>query len=620
MTSSIDYNGNQTTYQYDSFARLVGIVRPGDTAAQPTQVFEYQPADPIRGKAFVYDASGRLTQTAVPFGSMSRVTTRQREIAGQSGQYVTAQFTDGCGKALASIEEGETAGTWMVTKATSYNLRLQAQSEWQPFQVASVDLPQFPVLWPAGRPPVSDGVNPAVVSTDRFYDAMGREMRTVNPPETWGGTRSELATQYLPFQKRLFDEEDLRPGSVHFGTPNVQSFDGLNRMIAVEELVKLSDNGEPGPLTSWRTEYRYDLNDQIVRTRDSQGNVKLMAYDGLKRMTSMNDPDRGQMTFIYDDASNLRETIDARNQHTVYTYDGANRIKTEDYQDGGPRQFDVEYHYDLPQAGLDLGDGTTGTARNTKAQLAWVRDLSGEMHFSYDSRGRKEWEVKRIPDEVHGQLVSYRTRFTYDSADRLDHLTYPDGDEVAHAYNARSLLTRIFGAALGDVITAIHYQPSRQLASIRYGNQVRTTYTFDPRLRMTDLETAHGTTQLIDFAYSFDAASNVQRIDDQRNVTGMPEAGRRFNTQVFGYDNLYRLTRTGYPVLGSAITNHIDYRYDRIGNMLSQSSDIVQNQDELPVANLGSMTSGGPTGRFNREGRNPGDAAGPHALTRISGG
>jgi RHS repeat-associated protein len=619
VTNSVDFNGQVTTYQFDSFARLVGIVRPADSAALPTQVFEYQPADPIRGKAFVYDTAGHLTQTPVPIGSMSRVTTRRREISGQPGQYLTAEFTDGCGKALASIQEGETAGTWIVSKATSYNLRLQNQSEWQAYQIASVDVPQFTALWPAGRPPVSDGVNPAIVSTDRYFDPMGREIRTVNPPETWGGTRSETATQYLPFQKRLFDEEDLRVGSGHFATPNVQSFDGLNRMTAVEELVRLTDAGEAGALTTWRTEYRYDLNDQILRTQDSQGNVKLMGYDGLKRMTNMNDPDRGRMTFTYDDASNLRETIDARSQHTVYTYDGANRIKTEDYQDGGPRQFDVEYNYDVPLSGLDLGDGTTGTASNVKGQLAWVRDLSGEMHFSYDARSRKEWEVKRMADAVHGQLVSYRTRFSFDANDRLERLTYPDGDEVAHAYNSRNLLTRIFGAVLGDVVTTVRYKPSGQFASIRYGNQVGTSYAFDPRLRLTDLETTNGATRLIDFAYSFDAASNVQQIDDQRSLSGTPDAAKRFNTQVFSYDDLYRLTRVGYPVMGTTVTNRVDYRYDRIGNMLTQTSDLAQTQDGVPLANLGVMTSGGATGRFNRQGRNPGEAPGPHALTQISG-
>ncbi len=619
VTNAIDFNGLATAYQFDSFARLVGIVRPGDTPALPTQIFEYQPADPLRGRSYVYDAIGRLTVAPVALGALSRVTTRQREVAGQPGEYVTAEFTDGCARAVASIEEGEIAGTWVVSKASSYNLRAQKQADWLPFQVASAELPQFNVLWPAGRPPTADGVSPAIVSTDRFYDPLGREIRTVNPPERWGGARGESATQYLPFQKRIYDEEDRRAGSPHFDTPNVQSFDGLNRMIAVDELVRLTDAGEPGPLAGWRTQYRYDLNDEVVRIQDSQGNVKVMAYDGLKRMIEMNDPDRGRMTFVYDDASNLRETVDARGQRIVYTYDGANRLATEDYQDG-VRPIDVEYHYDVARAGLELGDGTTGVAGRTAGELAWIRDLSGETHFSYDGRGRKEWEVKRIPDGVHGQLVSYRTRFTYDSADRVTRVGYPDGDEVAQAYNTRSLLTRISGAVLGDIIASVRYRPSRQLALVRYGNGVGTAFAFDPRLRLTDLESTNATTRLIDFSYSFDTASNVQRIEDQRNLGAVPDGARRFNTQVFRYDNLYRLTQAVYPALGSTASNRIEFRYDRLNNMLSQTSDLIDPDGGPAMADQGLMSSGGAAGRFNRIGRNPGDAPGPHALTRVSSG
>jgi|GEM_PF-1101119 len=618
VTNSEDFNRNLTAYHYDSFARLVKIVRPGDSFVLPTAAFEYQPADPIRGRGFVYDDKGDLTVTAVPLGLSSRVTTRQREIGGESGEFISASFTDGCGKALATVEEGEVAGTWIVKKATSYNLRLKPKAEWLPFQISSAGIPQFAAIWPAGRPPATDGINPVIVSSDIFYDPLGRDIRTVAAPETWGGPRRESATQYLPFQKRLFDEEDLRAGSPYFGTPHIQFTDGLNRLIAVEEVVKITDAGLSGPVTNWHTSYTYDLNDQLIRIRDSQGNIKTMAFDALKRMTNMNDPDRGQMTFVYDEASNLRETVDAKSQRIVYTYDGANRIKSEDYQDGGPRVFDVEYFYDSPRLGLDLGDGTTGSGNNTQGQIAWVRDLSGETHFSYDSRARIEWEVKRIPDRVHGQLVSFRTRYAYDSADRLQVLTYPDADQVRHAYNPRNLLTRIHGSSLGDVIGSISYRPSGQLFNTRYGNGVNTAYAYDPRLRLTSLETTNSqNTRLIDFAYTFDAASNIEKIEDQRNLNGLPDAAKRFNTQVFSYDSLYRLIRAEYPVLGTPSSNHVAYRYDRIGNMLAQTSDITQQENGLPVANLGTMDSGGAPGRFNRNGRNANDPPGPHALSSI---
>ena len=82
VTNSTDFNGNATVYPYDSFARLVNIIRPGDSASHPTLRFDYRPADPIRGRAFNYESNGDLRISAVPPGSASRVTTYQREIAG----------------------------------------------------------------------------------------------------------------------------------------------------------------------------------------------------------------------------------------------------------------------------------------------------------------------------------------------------------------------------------------------------------------------------------------------------------------------------------------------------------------------------------------------------------
>jgi RHS repeat-associated protein len=619
VTSATNFNGHATGYRYDSFGRLVKIIQPGDTVEFPTASFEYQPADPVRGRAFAYDAAGNLTVQVVALGSMSRVTTRQREQAGTDGEFISAKFTDGCGKALASIEESDTPGKWVVKAATSYNLRQKPKGTWQPYLVDSLGIPQFTVLWPSGRPPPSDGFSPEIHASEIQTDPLGREIRTTMVPESWGGLRRFSLGQYLPFETVLLDAEDTRTDSSHFNTPYVQHRDGLGRLVQVEEQVRLTDLGEEGPAVAWQTRYAYDLNDQLTRIQDSQGNVKRMAYDGLKRMTSMDDPDRGAMTLRYDAASNLKESLDARGQIIAYTYDGANRIKTEDYRDGGPVEYDVEYFYDVPVSNLDFGDGTRGQGTNAKGQLAYIRDRSGETHFSYDARARVEWEIKRIPDAVTGNLVSYRTEYGYDSADRLRRLGYPDGDEVTQDYNSRSQLQRVYGGSLGDVVRSIAYRPSGQLDSIGYGNGVQTRYAYDPRLRLTRLQTTN--TQgaaLIDLEYQFDAASNIERISDRRQLQAQADASKRFNTQILGYDNLYRLTSVRYPSLVSGqATNHVSYRYDRIGNMLSQESSLTDQSEGRPLANLGQMESGGSAGRFNRVGRSPNDPPGPHALSAI---
>ncbi len=73
------------------------------------------------------------------------------------------------------------------------------------------------------------------------------------------------------------------------------------------------------------------------------------------------------------------------------------------------------------------GNGTTATAQNTRGLLAYVWDLTGEEHTSYDARGRVSYTVKRIRDPRFvspltshpSPLISYRTGFTYDSLDRV---------------------------------------------------------------------------------------------------------------------------------------------------------------------------------------------------------
>ena len=177
----------------------------------------------------------------------------------------------------------------------------------------------------------------------------------------------------------------------------------------------------------------------------------------------------------------------------------------------------------------------------------------------------------------------------------------------------------------GFILSGLRYWPSDQQAEIRYGNGVRTAYTYDSRLRLKTLNTAPQAapaSPLIAFAYEFDGVSNIRRIDDQRPGSVVPAGDPRRNSQFFQYDDLYRLTRVQYsfalPGQGDRNDGQIAYRYDRIGNMLAQLSTIDHVEKGLPVANLGAMDSGGIAGRWNRTGRSTGDEPGPHALTAIT--
>lgn len=647
VTSSTDFNGNQTTYDYDTFARLTSIVRPYDTTDYSTAEYSYVLAVPYHGSNLV-----------------NYVETRQLDkIPGTAGDhrghyFISRQFVDGLGRKLLSKQEAGAltdGGPPRVTvkEAVTFNARMKPSRVLNPFysrlkgslddQLAyeSIEDLGWSGEFQLNGSLVTLNLSNAHASTTE-YDATLREVKSINPDGTF------RRTVYEPLLTRSYDENDTDPDSPYFDTPMVHYNDGLGRLIQVDEISHLNDDGTPaGALKTWTTRYDYDLNDQLTHITDSQNNQKWMQYDGLKRKTFMNDPDRGVMTFAFDEASNLIETTDAKNQRITYTYDGANRIRSEDYHDEGQpfsanfvfnpalpispaNRPDVAYFYDVAQTDLDVGDGSVATAANVRGKLAYVWDLAGEEHTSYDARDRVGWVVKRVRDPIHGQLVSFRTAFAYDSLDRITGLTYPDNDGIGYQYNDRSLLARIQGGQAGVltqegfILSGLRYWPSDQQAEIRYGNGIRTAYAYDERLRLKTLNTAPQAapaSPLIAFGYEFDGVSNIRRIDDQRPGSVVPAGDPRRNTQLFQYDDLYRLTRAQYsfalPGQGDRNDGEITYRYDRIGNMLAQLSTLNHVEKGLPVANLGEMDSGGSSGRWNRKGRVANDPPGPHALTAI---
>ena len=245
-----------------------------------------------------------------------------------------------------------------------------------------------------------------------------------------------------------------------------------------------------------------------------------------------------------------------------------------------------------------------------KGFLSWVKDQSGEEHNSYDERGRVEWVVKQIGAN------HFFTEMAYDSMDRVTKLMYPDQSSITYNYNSRGLL-----GSVPNVIDRYEYNPSGQNAKLALACGTESVYTYDHRLRLKNLNTGRirDSLMLQDLHYAFDNVSNITGIQDNRADAALDTIGselgiasaqaRKFNSaQSFVYDSLYRLTNAA----NAGIYGTINYRYDRIGNMISKNASLI-NPD--PLMDLGTMTCGGNLGTKNRMGRNAGDAPGPHAIT-----
>ncbi len=639
VVESRDLNGHLTAYEHDIFGRPTSVVRPGDTPAKPTAFYRYAAANPqpLPGTRprpgdpplvastplfFEYDAGGALTLTSGESAPrVSSVRTSARERSGEDETLDSIGFVDGAGRGLAGLSEGDDPGEWFVGGASRYNARGQARRSFQPYA-------QSAAVWT----PPAEGISP---HSDIFYDAAGRVVRTVAPPDA-DNVAHESRTVYRPLQVDSWDGEDTLQGGRHAGTYTSAHADGLGRAAKTVERNSLgTDPNDAAPNNTaieYETRYFHTLGDQLAAIQDAQGNRKYLRYDGLGRKIFLNDLNAGRRFYSYDAAGSLIDFVDAKGQRTVYSYDGAGRPLAVNYldktADPATDPIDVVYRYDVPSGDVDLGDGTRAVPDNVRGRMVSVRDLSGESHTSYDARGRAEWAVKAIPDPWTGIPVSYATSIAYDGLDRVTGMVYPDGDAVRYEYCRCSQLRSVRGGPNGRVVVSdMRYLPSGSLHRIEFGNGVVSDYSYDARLRLREALTLGAATtagkEILHRRYRFDGVSNITATLDLRPDVG--PADPRHNSQLFEYDDLYRLTR--YRLTDAALQANrgaIEYRYDRIGNLLYQSSPaagpghIDHDEKGKTVVNLGPYTYGG--GRTNRVGRNGGDPPGPHAVTATASG
>ena len=288
MTSANDFNQNATSFNFDTFGRIVSITKPYDTTNLPTAAFTYLLQSPA--------ASGQ---------TINYVETDLRQVAGQSGTFASRSFFDGMGRKVMTRTQSETNGVVVVNDATLFN---QRRSVWRSF------LPYFETGTLAFNSVNQTG---SYVETD--YDALGRQTVKSQPPTPPESYRAFSQTIYGPLTRLVQDEEQTQPSSPHFGAGMFYVEDGLRRLRQVDEIVKISNTGQvTGNTNIWLTQYSYDTLDNFLGYTDSQGNQKSFHYDALSRKTDMNDPDRGVMQWNYDLASNVTNTIDAKGQQIVY--------------------------------------------------------------------------------------------------------------------------------------------------------------------------------------------------------------------------------------------------------------------------------------------------------------
>ena len=266
-------------------------------------------------------------------------------------------------------------------------------------------------------------------------------------------------------------------------------------------------------------------------------------YIFLYSKLMVNHPDAGETNMTYDAAGNLLTKLTAELRKSIsdkgyisYTYDFE-------------RLHEVLYPENLFNR-VTYTYGKAGDKYNRAGRLALVEDASGGEAYYYGKQGEVTKTVRTVMASV-ADIRTYVYGATYDSWNRVQTMTYPDGEVVTYHYNAAGQVESMTSNKQGRqsvIVDRIGYDKEGHTVYTKLGNGTETTYTYDKqreRLQVMNL-TADGQT-VMENRYQYDAVDNILGITNAANPTSpsltklnKAKLGGR-SSHTYEYDELNRL-------------------------------------------------------------------------------
>jgi len=497
---------NTTTYAYDNFGRPVSVIfSGGDTGASPTVTHAYE------------------------MGTPSRVVTRQRTEVGGEQDVEQIRCLDGRGRVYQS-KSRLADGSYQVSGYKVFAAGGDTtQRSYQPYTTSDSgceDTPPDDVLYQS-----------------TYYDALDRPL-SYTQPDGDGGTR-ESRMAYLPLETYQYDFDDTDTESPHYDTPRVVELDGRARTVAVGRV--LSAGAEP---ELYR--FTYDGLDTPQSIVDPQGNKRTQTTDIIGRVLTVDDPDRGVISFTYDDLGNVTSRTDARGITQRYTYDGAGR-QSAMWIDGDEANTKFTYQWDLP------GDCPVGCA-NTANLLVGETFPSpfGEVKefYGYDLRA----QLTHLTRVVNGVTLTLESG--YDNADNMVSNSFPGGLELTRTIGPAGRIS-----AMPGYVDSVTNTERGNVGEVVFANGVTVAQSFDERSNLQSWTVTDRSSNVIGGGtLTRDQAGRILSLVDAAAPTSGPS-----NSAVYTYDAFGRLVEADLD-LGTDYEEILTYSYDSIDNMTAREN------------------------------------------------
>ncbi|MBY0444859.1 MAG: hypothetical protein K2Q15_06580, partial [Burkholderiales bacterium] len=317
------------------------------------------------------------------------------------------------------------------------------------------------------------------------------------------------------------------------------------------------------------TRYEYDALNRLSKSTDAAGKATLMAYDARDNLVQVTDPEGFKTSYSYNGFDDLIKLVSPDTGTSSYTRTASGQVQT--YTDA--RKKTATYTYDdLGRVrSINFGDGINTFTYDSKYvdKIASISDSSGSTRYSYDAQGNLAQAQHQI-GPVLG-TVSY----AINGSGQVEGITYPSGTVIAYLRNAAGQVSsvQINGKPLLDQLVWSGHIGAQ---SWRWSNgQIWARVAANTGL-LAGQSLADGNR-----VYTFDAASNLRRIEDintsQRSQEYSYDLLDRLNLAVsnnssFNYFYDFNGNRTDQTV-GAGTTN---YKHDANSNRLLSSSGVNQ--------------------------------------------
>jgi len=312
------------------------------------------------------------------------------------------------------------------------------------------------------------------------------------------------------------------------GTRTDYRYDALKRLTRVTRDFNGTDPGTANASTT----YGYDVADRLTSVTDPNSATTTYTYDDLGNLLSQTSPDTGTTTFQYDAAGNLRQKTDALGQVFTYAYDALNRLTR---VNAPGTDDDISYLYDRC---------LNGTGRLCQLDYGPGFPNGSTVHYQYNA---------------FGDMTAHQgTRYTFDTAGRLQTLNYPSGARLTYRYDSAGQIQQVDFVASGQAVTLagnLRYAPFGSLTNLTLGNGLLLNQTLDMAYRLT----AQTTAGVLERTYP--------QYDGNGNLLGIIDAITSNSTHT--YDALNRLNTASGP-FGTR-----DYDLDKNGNRTQLLQDTV---------------------------------------------